>query len=430
MGDALRPVQYLGNKSRYLDRIVGVVGTLVREGDTVLDLFAGSGVVSRALANSYQVTSVDVQAYSATLTDALCSPVKYGTGARREIVSVAHDWADSLPAPVARLVRLETQIMDAASEDPSGFVLLSEEGSTSSLTATRPDLADAKVAARDHLLAAGAVLTANYGGVYFSYRQALELDAIQAAIRHVRGLPGGSTLVAALLSTASNVVSTVGGHFAQPLRLRGRDGKPKMSAISKSLSFREKSVFNLFDIWLEKYGAVEPSKFRCSVVTSDYRDVIASVDRGVSAIYADPPYTRDHYSRFYHVLETIALGDNPGVASKPGTTTPSRGLYRLDRHQSPFSIRSQANRAFAELFEYGQRIGAPMVLSYSPQGGGTTARPETRVATIDNLVKMAESSYARVEVISIGSSVHSRFNRTDLHGTVPADAEMLLVARP
>ena len=31
-------------------------------------------------------------------------------------------------------------------------------------------------------------------------------------------------------------------------------------------------------------------------------------------VYADPPYTRDHYSRFYHVLETISLFDSPIVS--------------------------------------------------------------------------------------------------------------------
>ncbi len=44
-----------------------------------------------------------------------------------------------------------------------------------------------------------------------------------------------------------------------------------------------------------------------------------------------------------HVLETIALDDDPGfTAAGPRSDRPSRGMYRANRHQSPFSIRSQA----------------------------------------------------------------------------------------
>ena len=70
-------------------------------------------------------------------------------------------------------------------------------------------------------------------------------------------------------------------------------------------------------------------------------------------MYADPPYTRDHYSRYYHVLETMSLRDNPEVSMTMiragGSPRVSRGVYRADRYQSPFCIKSQAAGAFEEL---------------------------------------------------------------------------------
>ena len=43
-----------------------------------------------------------------------------------------------------------------------------------------------------------------------------------------------------------------------------------------------------------------------------------------SVVYADPPYTRDHYSRYYHLLDTLLLYDYPDPVGK--------GQYRLDRN--------------------------------------------------------------------------------------------------
>ena len=425
----MRPVHYLGIKSRYLSQIGAAMDRLATDGSTVVDLFAGTGVVSRALARSHPVVSVDVQSYSATLSSALCSPTSYDEPTRGRVIARARAWMEILPEPVDRLLQIESDLMTSATHDPLGFVLLTEEGSLSNLTATDPKLASAKAEAAPHLAAAGAVLTMYYGGVYFSYRQALELDAIMAAIGHRAESPAEPTLVAAILGVASDVVATVGGHFAQPLRLRARTGEPKHSAIKKSLNSRRASVFAAYEGWLLRYSALAPTEYECSPTTADYRTALNGLEPGVAAIYADPPYTRDHYSRFYHVLETIALADDPGVANAPGSELPSRGLYRAKRHQSPFSIRSQAIPAFSSLFELASQQGIPVVLSYSPQGGGTQARPETRLMTIDQIVDIASSRYKRVEVIPIEASTHSRLNRVDLHGTTAEHAEVLLIAR-
>lgn len=426
----LRPIHYLGNKSRYLRPIVSTVLGLAAPGTSVIDLFAGTGVVSRELAHARHVTSVDIQAYSATLAQALCSPRKYDARERKQIVERARNWLNALPSEVSALLEYETMVMDGASTEPNVFVLLTEEGSLTRTNASDPALASAKANALAPLTTAGAMITAYYGGVYFSYRQALEIDALMAAIGHSHAVPAEATAVAALLGVASDTVSTVGSHFAQPARLRARTGDPKVSSITKTIRARSTSVLGSYELWLRRYAALDPTEFRCSTVTSDFRAVLATMGKDVGAIYADPPYTRDHYSRFYHVLETIAVADDPGVTTAPASDHASRGLYRLRRHQSPFSIRSQAASAFDELFESAGQRGIPLVLSYSPQGSGTRARPETRLMTIDRITAAARARFSDVDVVPIDTSVHSRFNRADLHGETPNDAEVLIVARP
>ncbi|WP_198165810.1 DNA adenine methylase [Agromyces laixinhei] len=423
-------MHYLGNKTRYLDPIVSAVTDLTPPARTVLDLFAGSGVVSRELAHYRPVLAVDIQAYSAVLASALSHPRRYDLPARRQIIATALRWLEQVRPSVSALLEYESAITNGALDDPQRFAMLVEHGSIASLDGTDLDHAHAKTTAQPALRAAGATITRYYGGVYFSYAQALDLDALLFAIGHGPTTPSDSTLVASILGTASDLVATVGSHFAQPTRLRDKLGNAKPNAVAQVVRARERPAIEAFERWLQKYSDLDPVKNTCTAITSDFRTVLNTLDDSVGAIYADPPYTRDHYSRFYHVLETIALGDDPGITLSPGTNAPSRGLYRTSRHQSPFSIRSEVDNAFDAVFSAAYDRNIPLVLSYSPQGGGTRARPETRLMTIERIVQRANEQFRSVEIRTIDDSSHSRFNRTELHGNVPTHAEVLVIARP
>ncbi len=424
-----RPVHYLGNKSRFLAPITDAMLSADRAGSTVVDLFAGTGVVSRSLAQTHPVISGDIQKYSGTLTQALCNPTKYSEDDRLRIAEAARDWLGQVVPLAADLLAYEEEASSTSISDPYRFARLVEEGSLVQAAAHDPLLVAAKSASTMALRAAGATLTTHYGGVYFSYHQALQLDALMFAIGQGEGRESDPTLVSAVMGAASDCVATVGNHFAQPLRLRDKSGLPKTRAITQAIRTRSTSVLASFDGWLARYSALDPAPFPCAIEYGDFRDLLSRLPERVGAIYADPPYTRDHYSRFYHVLETIALGDLPGVSNAPGSNLPSRGLYRRDRHQSPFSIRTQVAGAFDSLFSLARKQSSSVVLSYSPQGGGTRMRPETRLMTIDQILRIAESHYRYVEVRSIAESVHSRFNQNHLNGLTPTDAEILIVAR-
>ena len=59
-------------------------------------------------------------------------------------------------------------------------------------------------------------------------------------------------------------------------------------------------------------------------------------------IYADPPYSSVHYSRFYHAIESLVKYDYDIPTFK--------GRYRSDRHQSPFCQKQNVKGAFELLF--------------------------------------------------------------------------------
>jgi len=128
----------------------------------------------------------------------------------------------------------------------------------------------------------------------------------------------------------------------------------------------------------------------------------------------------------------MALGDDPDVSSvtSGGAEVLSRGLYRRDRHQSPFCIRSQAPEAFRQLFAGVRRHDAPLVLSYSPYSTGTAARPQPRLLRVSEVAELAGEAFAEVEVRSGGRLSHSKFNARHLNGEAEREAEVLLVCRP
>ncbi|MFL5346354.1 MAG: DNA adenine methylase [Hyalangium sp.] len=76
-------------------------------------------------------------------------------------------------------------------------------------------------------------------------------------------------------------------------------------------------------------------------------------------VYLDPPYTKRQYAAYYHILETIAVGDTPAVE---GIT----GLRPWRDRASDFCYRTRALQALHKLVA---RLAARRVLlSYSSEG--------------------------------------------------------------
>jgi adenine-specific DNA-methyltransferase len=73
-------------------------------------------------------------------------------------------------------------------------------------------------------------------------------------------------------------------------------------------------------------------------------------------VYIDPPYTKRQYASYYHILETITLGDEPIVEGVSG-------LRPWREKASDFCYRTRALGAFTELVE--QLDAQRLLISYS-----------------------------------------------------------------
>ncbi|MCM1225653.1 MAG: DNA adenine methylase [Lachnospiraceae bacterium] len=443
MDKNVKTVHYLGSKARMLTPIKKYIDVLNQANGRVCDLFCGSGVVSEYLLQQYDILAADIQNYSRVYCEARL------TGGIQDIdcQKIESDIKDSF----VRKMNLDDYKPILDYEDKCRLAFLNgelapmyeiiEKGSLYAYLgkfeyaedALSPELEQAFFKVEKNVRAKresiDSVIVRYYGGLYFSYRQAIDIDAI-ASYAFTQNEPLKSKILAALMGAATDVVNTVGKQFAQPLKVKNKDGSLKKNLTRKIKADRDMDVFAQFYKWMIYYMERPQNKHSFEVVCDDYVEVLRNLKPGdVEVVYADPPYTRYHYSRYYHILETICLHDNPQIS----TTFPngkgglSRAIYRNDRHQSPFCIKSKAPKAFEDMFQSVNEIQASIVLSYSPFDANSRAMP--RLLSIDEIVGMAKKYYRKVEVVSPGQFMHSRFNRQDNNYEINYEAERLIICR-
>lgn len=435
-----RSLNYLGSKLRMLDTIGQVVNDLSPDGGVVADLFAGSGAVSRFLSKNRTVISADIQEYSRVICSALLSPSRNTNPTSFIVKCETSEFYIALREACAEIIEYETQSINLALEGSA--YQLCEFLEEASLLKSRSEsykncsskLERALTTSHDKILKLGckstgiATATLYFGGIYFSYEQTIAIDTILNEIENSNP-SDKDTLLAALLGTISSAVNTVGKQFAQPIQPRMANGIPKKGIALKAKKDRGINIFQSFSEMLQKYVQLESNGLSHSALRMDYADALDALPKNTSVVYADPPYTRDHYSRFYHVLETICLRDSPEISRTKvdGELQFSRGLYREERHQSPFCIRSQAPLAFNTLFKKVADIGASLVLSYSPHVVREGEHP--RVMTIDDLTKLARNHFTTIYTVCPGEFKHNKLNSRANSFEEKPHGEILIVCK-
>ena len=101
------------------------------------------------------------------------------------------------------------------------------------------------------------------------------------------------------------------------------------------------------------------------------------------------------------------------------------GLYRDDRHQSPFSIKSKVVTAFTNLFKGCKKFDAPIILSYSPSNTDQNGR--TRLLEIDEIIDLAKEFYNFVNVINVEKHVHRKLNTKQNNTALFENGEVFIV---
>lgn len=400
-----RPVQFLGSKLRSLGPIGEAVGFVTPVGGRVWEPFSGSSVVSQSLASAgYSVWASDALLSSATFAHTLLGVARKETleSALDAALNVA-EVADQRAEAGAWASWLELEEGALANQDGAALLRMHDslpqswrsQGADPSLVALFDSVNAAAI--RREATSKG-LISATYAGTYFSLRQALDLEALRGVIDAV--IPAKdpwlrNALLTALCHAASLAVYSPGKHFAQPHRVSENKDltfHAKRALSDRSIDIRQEFLAAARQIDFHtrhtKEGHYAERRLVSDVSSSDLRA------RDVRTVYADPPYTAQQYSRFYHLLETLTEGVPPILQRVKGSVT--RGLYPEGRFLSPFSSRRQAPQAFQALMSAARDADANMIISYSDSVGKATGN--ARMVSLDDLVGWLCSAYGTTQV--------------------------------
>lgn len=346
-GSMSGPITYMGTKRQLAQHVASLVSPC-RAGP-LLDAFSGMCSVGSAVAPARAVWSNDAQCFARIVAEAKF--VSSSSPPSRETV------ADQAALHFADYVAEASEVLAPA--------LTAEEEALSSGSLIEWFSLYELGRDSDSILQGCEIgpFASLYSGTYFGYRQAVEIDAIRSYISTLENSEATACIdevrwLVLALGRAASKVSTTTGHFAQPM-------SPKANNIKKYSSQRSRSVW---EEWLTALTAVQPEgtpewRSRNRVFQQDAEallDKLRSDDVRPVVVYADPPYTKDQYSRYYHVLETLVANDLPRVDGA--------GRYRPDRFVSKFCLSSQVEDAIQTLIAQCAELGADLVLSYPTNG--------------------------------------------------------------
>ncbi|MEM8541430.1 MAG: DNA adenine methylase [Pseudomonadota bacterium] len=344
-------ISYMGTK-KALAPVVAEIAASSPAGP-ILDVFSGLCAVAKSVAPHRQTWTNDLQYFAQSVAHAhFCSmtnpPSRLDTVANINAHYSSHV-AKQVGIASSRIAAENRALLN---EDAESLNLVYAQWSKQgTLEGTYHDTGDATLF-RDA-----------YAGSYFGLLQSIEIDAIRSAIDAAKAEgqineDEHQWLVLAL-AVAMNRCTNSTGHFAQPLT-------PKASNIRRFALQRQKSIKDNFLSALEALFPVGTRDWRLKNISlrGDANSTIASLGKDgrkkPSVVYADPPYTSDQYSRYYHLYETLLLYDYPTVEGK--------GRYRPDRSVSDFCLSSRVSGAFDRLIANCAEIGAELILSYPTNG--------------------------------------------------------------
>lgn len=377
-------MKYMGSKRVML---AGQLGELLRSRTVgarrFIDLFVGSSAVACYVAENtaIKVVATDLQLFATVLAKAVIGREKpiNSNSVWEEWLRRAQEYAynhKELYFDIEKLERLE------AAANPSKFV---EE-------------------ARGLCAASNLLIMQAYGGYYFSPKQSFEIDTLRATIPLREN--SRSVALASLISAASACAASP-GHTAQPL-------KPSATGA--------RSLFNAWrqNIFSHTQSALKRISLRCAQVRGEAfpqdATVMASKLTEEDVAFIDPPYSDVHYSRFYHVLETIAVGKCSRVSGE-GRYPPLE-----ERPQSDFSLRSKSKKAIHTLLITLAHRGVKTILTF-PQERTSNGLSGTLIEEIASQYFRIDKTVVNGRFSTLGGNLRNR------SAQVPA-YEIILVLKP
>lgn len=375
-------LNYQGNKSSLMPFINNNLEKYISPGDTICDIFAGSGSVSAYLNQNYTIIANDLELYSAIICSALLNtPSKTTLLKFRDEVNSIY------------FLNLNQKILENKTiiEKEDIFVKNQDNKSLIDLYNSIPTVWN-NLGNNIHPSTLRNENKYNlflryYSGTYFGIAQSIEIDSIIQTIKMLDSSPK-DVLFSCLFYAMKETVFSKDGHMAQPLNITKNP--------NRHITQRKKSIYSYFNSKLIEF--IDKSEDYSSNLNKIYNyDISTLLNRNdflssnIKLIYADPPYTDMQYSRYYHLLNVAARYDYPELTISQGSYT--KGLYTEGRNQSDLSKKSTAKLRIFELFEVCKKNKIILALSYAYPRDSKSQNIDRYTVSIEELVEMAKNTF-------------------------------------
>lgn len=390
-----RSAHYMGSKQALTPLIGEILRGRFSTGGTILDLMCGSGAASGYFARQWNVLASDAQRFSRLL--ALVQGGGFSVARARSVLTrmleIARDHLSSLEKKLQKDVEFEERILSSEFTDDLKNEYVAWVAQFPRLTNSSSWLISQCASNRARTTSPPYVLfSAYYANLFFGVRQAIEIDSLRYAIDQLGDAYERDWALGALVCAVSACADNHGGHFAQP-RVKLEDAADIEQKLPKTLFRRSLSVFQEFSARFLSLAEESAScAFSIGLSEGPWQEAIAAAaknfGRGELLVYLDPPYTRDEYSRYYHVLETLVLYNYPSVSGR--ALVPEKGSR--NRFSSEFFTRVSANaaRIVSEILRTSLRHGWPVLWSYADSG----------IADMRLIIEDIEADTSAVELFS------------------------------
>lgn len=423
-------LRYLGIKTKLLEPIKIAIDNVTPEKGSVIDLFAGSNTVAQYLMSDYTVFTNDYQEYSFVAAkaliehhsqetvDSLCLEEVFG----KYYLQNKKELEERFSSPLEK----EKHLLDEIGETYYGttfdkftdyFDHSAYAGHTENSHKVFTNCAQyfslgeiSKYRANPKRFPYS-LFTLYYGNPYFSMHQCIEVDSIKYSIDKLLESKEitkekHSIYLSFLIYCLNLIVISVGDHFAQPQKIKSvtadlsgdRDGI-NLRERKKIIGKKRTLVQELYRDKLEEFkNNYVPGSISNKAFNSDYKTLLADPifkELNIATAYIDPPYTNAHYSRFYHIPETLVKYDYPEIEFF--------GRYRTDRYQSGFCIKSQALEEFRSLLRLCKENSLNAIISYSD-----TAQC---ILTIDDIISVCKEFYKKEVIVDNIAHMYRNFGQ-------------------
>lgn len=376
-----RSANYMGSKSALASQLLDIVDALESPGTTIVDLMCGSGVMAAGFARQFPTIASDAQEFCRLLGLVQGGGMTHvrGDAIARHVVHGARKRFEKLDDEIYRAIEDESQLLN--SELAVGTHAAVLHRLRERLAAWERE-GKGSLPAVEAAYRSGRLLGHLYGGVFFGERQAAELDCLRQSIEDLPDETERKWALGALVCAASACAYTYGGHFAQPKLDISETGKVRGDVADafkqRSLSVTHEFFTRLTSLSVESQNVEHVVSLTPGPWENAVRAIAQAKQPGPICVYIDPPYTRDEYSRYYHVLEAIVRYKPQSVSGKG--RLPKRGTE--GRFASSFSGRRAdlMEQEIAKVIQTCLGLGWNCLWSYSNTGiasiNGTLERLE------------------------------------------------------